>query len=225
MRDVLYYAQLAVESFVGIFGIRIYEEPRFTVLDRLDAGIEVRRYEPRLAAEVDEPGTDEEGRSRAFSLLFEYIAGANVGPERGEKIAMTAPVEVARRSQKVAMTVPVETSREGPGTRMRFFLPAKYTLASAPTPTDPRVRLVEVPAESIAVMRFSGLADDGDVARRRDAMLEALATSDWTVAGDVTTLFYDAPFTLPFVRRNEVSVAVVPRDAADTPAREEHSPP
>jgi hypothetical protein len=214
MRDVVYYAQLAIESLVGVFGLRLYEEPRFDVVARIEPAIEVRRYDARLAAEVDETETDEAARGRAFSALFEYIAGANIGRDAGEKIAMTTPVEVATpRAEKIAMTVPVETSRTGPGTRMRFFLPAKYTFESAPRPTDPRVRLVEIPAGSVAVLRFGGRPSDSDIEQRREALLRAIEASRWTAAGDATTLFYDAPFTLPFVRRNEISVPVVPRDA------------
>ena len=209
MRDLLYYAQLALESIVGVFGLRLYEEPRYAVVETLAGGVEVRRYEPRLAAEVDESGMP--GADRAFSTLFAYIAGANRGAETGEKIAMTTPVEVASAPEKVAMTAPVEKAPTAAGVRMRFFLPAHYTRETAPVPADPRVRVVEVPAENLAVLRFSGSAPDAEIARRRAALLDAVGRSSWRTDGEVVTLFYDAPFTLPFARRNEVAVAVAPR--------------
>ncbi len=121
-----------------MFGVRIYEEPRYAAVAALSDGVEVRRHAPRLAAESEVAGDDVEARSSAFRILFASIAGANAG---AENIAMTAPVETA----------------PGPGgVRMRFFLPARFTAATAPRPTDSRVHLILVPEETMAVLRFSG---------------------------------------------------------------------
>lgn len=219
MRDALYYAQLALESVVGVFGIRLYEQPRYVLEARLGGGVEVRRYGPRLAAEVEmAAATPKEESERAFRALFEYIAGANGGGAGGEKIAMTTPVEVSREPEKIAMTTPVETARSGSVTRMRFFLPARLTRETAPAPRDPRVRIVEIPPDLLAIRRFSGTAPDDEIARQREALLRTLAGSDWRPAGRPVTLVYDAPFTLPFVRRNEVAVSVARAPAAATSA-------
>ena len=107
---VSYYGVLALESVVGVFGIRLYEEPRYDVIDRLAHQVEIRRYGQRLAAEVEIPAAGEVGRNEAFQLLFAYIAGANRTAASGsDRIAMTVPVEVHDR-EKVAMTVPVQTT-------------------------------------------------------------------------------------------------------------------
>ncbi|MGC8159750.1 heme-binding protein, partial [Salmonella enterica] len=88
--------------------------------------------------ELTSPG--EAGRSEAFQLLFAYIAGANRASAMGRgTVAMTAPVEVSGR-ELVAMTVPVETSNSASAAHMRFFLPAKYSLDTAPKALNPRVR-------------------------------------------------------------------------------------
>jgi len=52
-QSISYYAVLALESLVGLFGIRLYEEPRYDVIDRIADRVEIRRYAPRLAAEVE----------------------------------------------------------------------------------------------------------------------------------------------------------------------------
>jgi hypothetical protein len=52
---ITYYAALAIESLIGLFGIRLYEEPLYDVIDRIADRVEIRLYAPRLAAEV-EPG-------------------------------------------------------------------------------------------------------------------------------------------------------------------------
>ena len=205
LRDVLYYAQLGLESSLGVFGIRIYEEPRHTVVATLRDGVEVRRYAPRLAAETEVAGKDVEARSSAFRILFAYIAGANAG---AEKIAMTAPVATAPPAERLAMTAPVETAPGAGGVRMRFFLPARYTAATAPRPTDARVHLIPVPEETMAVLRFSGRGAEADLARSTEALRAVLAPTPWRPVADPVILFYDPPFALPFLRRTEAAVRV-----------------
>lgn len=204
---VAYYLTLGVESAVGFFGIRLYEEPHYTVLERVGHAVEIRRYAPRLAAEVAVTTPGEAGQSQAFRLLFEYIAGANRGAPSENRISMTTPVE-AREPQRIAMTTGVQV-RDSGGVRMRFFLPVALTRHSAPEPTNPAVQIVEVPEETIATLRFSGAGRD--MPERQAALLAALAGSHWQAVGDPHALFYDAPFTLPFVRRNEAAVAVASR--------------
>jgi hypothetical protein len=198
VQAIPYYGVLAVESVLNVFGVRLYEEPRYTVIDHVDS-VEIRRYAPRVAAAV-EFSSRALDRGDAFRLLFDYIAGAN---KTAGRIAMTAPVEL--RSERLAMTAPVQTS----GARMMFFLPATYSAASAPQPKDPRVKIVEVPAEKIAVLRFTGLGGASWLRQRQ--LMSKLIRSDWKPVGEPFMFYYDAPFTLPFLRRNEAAVTVEPR--------------
>jgi hypothetical protein len=205
-RSINYYGVVVLESVLGVFGIRLYEEPRYNVIDRISNRVEIRRYSPRLAAQVDLTSAGDAGRRRAFQLLFAYIAGANRAPAFGQgAIAMTTPVEV-RGKELMAMTMPVETLDGGNAGHMRFFLPSKYSLDTAPKPLDPEVRLVTVSQEMIATLRFSGSATN--VAERKAELIAKLADTTWRPTSEPFTLFYDAPFTLPFLRRNEAAVAV-----------------
>ena len=105
-QSIAYYGVLLLESVLGVFGIRIYEEPRYDVINRIGDRVEIRRYGPRLAAEVDLAVAGEAGRSEAFKLLFAYIAGANRASASGnDRIAMTVPVEVSGK-ERLAMTAP-----------------------------------------------------------------------------------------------------------------------
>ena len=126
-QTLCYYGALALESVLGVFGVRLYEEPHYDAIDRVADRVEIRRYAHRLAAEVQLAVAGEAGRNEAFRLLFAYIAGANRASGLGNrKIAMTVPVEV-RDKELVAITVPVQTSETNGTTLMRFFLPAKYS--------------------------------------------------------------------------------------------------
>ena len=192
----------------SVVGIRSgYEGPDFRVVDQVGDDVEIRRYPARLTAAATVDAADSSsGRDQAFRVLFDYISGANKGQS---EVDMTTPVEVDTSAEKIAMTVPVETAaaESGPVT-MYLFLPASYTPASAPEPTDPRVQIVELPSTTKAVLRFSGWGSDDSIEDNTGQLLEALGGSDWTVAGERTTLFYDPPWTLPFFRRNEIAIPV-----------------
>lgn len=207
LRDLAHWAQLGLEFVVGVFGLRRYEEPRYDVLETLPSGVEMRRYAPRVAVQVDVAGSGVDARDEAFRILFRYIAGANAAAAR---LATTAPVSAATEPEKIAMTVPVATTDGEGGVRMQFFLPARYTVATAPRPADERVRIVPVAEETVAVMRISGSAPRQEIARRTAALLAGMAAADRRPAGTPVVLYYDAPFTVPFLRRNEVAVAVSP---------------
>jgi hypothetical protein len=208
MSAIWYYTVLIFESVIGVFGLRIYEQPAYTVLDRPADNIEIRRYAPRVAAEV---ALNREGRadSQAFTLLFNYIAGANRNAAgASERVAMTTPVDLAR-PERIAMTAPVQTERGDSAVRMRFFLPAALTAETAPKPADDRVKIVSVPEETVATLRFTW--SGRDLAEKQKQLIAALDISRWQPAGAPYGLFYDAPFTIPFLRRNEAAVAVSAR--------------
>ena len=205
-QTISYYAVLAIEALLGVFGLRLYEEPRYQVVDRIADRIEIRRYAPRLAAEVELPHAGKRGREKAFRLLFAYIAGANrTSTSENARMVMTMPVEV-REGARIAMTVPVRTSEASDGVRMQFFLPAKYNLDNAPQPIDARVKLMANNNEMVAILRFSG--GGGDFTERQAELIARLKGSRWQPAGEPHIFSYDAPFTLPFLRRNEAAVAV-----------------
>lgn len=199
------YLKLAAESALSVVGVRSqYEQPKYEVIAYVGE-IEVRRYAPRFAAQTTVETPDEvTGRNEAFKILAGYIFGANRA-KRG--IAMTTPVETAR-PRDIAMTSPVQTSGGGGRWTQRFYLPSDVTPQNAPEPLDSRVELVQAPEETVAATIFTGLATDVD--RRKRDLLARLQGSGWGPTGEPFTMFYDPPFTIPFLRRNEVAVMVQP---------------
>ena len=199
---------LCLEAAASSVGVRWgVEEPRYTVEDTV-GDVEVRRYGRRIAAETTVPGEEGPARNTGFRRLAGYIFGAN---HRKATIAMTAPVaqQPAGAAHTIAMTAPVSQTRgaEG-GSVIRFFMPADSTMDALPEPDDTSVRLVAVPAETVAVLRFSGDRSPGAVAHRSGSLLSALRDTAYQPAGSPMAWFYDPPFTVPFRRRNEVAVAV-----------------
>jgi hypothetical protein len=204
---------LAILTSLSVTGCSVFgvgseiEEPDYRVVERPAENLEIRRYEPRVAAQARVPLTGEDGdaRSRAFRLLFDYISGAN---EPAEEIEMTAPVATEDTSGKIEMTAPVATRQTDGEMVMRFYLPERYSEETAPKPTNPKVEIVTEPAGHVAVLRFSGSRDEEAVEARTDELLAAVQDLQWHAVDAPAAYFYDPPWTLWFLRRNEVAMPV-----------------
>ncbi len=202
-----------VEAAGFVVGVRAgTEEPPHTV-EQISNGLQIRRYGPRIAAETVVNDTEEGARNRGFRALAGYIFGAN---HAKSKIAMTAPVSQQRGrangGERIAMTAPVSQEAGPDGTwAIRFFMPVKWTLDTLPAPNDDAVKLVTVPAENFAVLRFTGARGPGAVASRTDELLRLLDDTEYRPAGPAVAWFYDPPWTVPCLRRNEVAVPVTTR--------------
>jgi len=168
-----------------------YEEPKFTTIKKTDV-YEVRRYEKRTVAEVTY-GEEDSG----FSVLFDYISGANKG---SNEIDMTIPVT---QFEEIDMTVPVIQSSIGEKMSMRFFLPKKYSKQTAPEPSDKRISIIELPEEYFAVISYSGFASDSNFEEHRKELEIALKQDGLFTKGPAVRATYNSPFTPPFLRRNE----------------------
>ncbi len=183
------------------------EQPVFSVLDKAGA-VEIRQYGPRLAAETTVAGSEESARNDGFRKVAGYIFGGNTTKAQ---VAMTAPVvqAPAGKSQTIAMTAPVVQARSASGAwTIQFIMPARYTRQTLPVPTSADVRIIDVPAQTYAVLRFSGARDGKAVAGRTADLMQSLSNGAWRATGQPVAWFYDPPWTLPAFRRNEVAVTV-----------------
>jgi len=177
------------------------DEPAFTVVQITDV-FEVRQYAPYLVAEVLVPGPVNEAGSQGFNLLGGYIFGKNKG-ER--KLEMTAPVtQQVAPPVKLEMTAPVTQTATPGGFLVQFVMPKGYTLATLPEPLDARVKLREVPGGRVAVIRFSGTWSQSTYDEHLEKLRSALAAAGMATTGEPVSSRYNSPFSLPFLRRNEI---------------------
>ena len=185
------------------------EEPTYSVVQKTEQ-FEVRQYEPYLVAEVVVPGPVSEAGSQGFSLLGGYIFGKNKG-ER--KLEMTAPVTQTTIDPpapvKLEMTAPVTQAATPSGFLVQFVMPKGYTLTTLPEPLDARVKLREVPANRVAVIRFSGSWSQSLYAEKLQTLRGALAAAGMATVGEPVSSRYNSPFSLPFLRRNEIWLNLV----------------
>jgi hypothetical protein len=186
------------------------EEPAYSV-ERLTDGLEIRHYGQRIAAETTVHADEVSARNAGFRRLAGYIFGDN---QSSTKIAMTAPVVQQAGGQggeKIAMTAPVSQEAGADGEWViRFFMPANKTLETLPKPNDTAVRLFTIPAQTVAVRRFSGSRDHGAIASQTAELISALRDDGFEPIGTPAAWFYDPPWTVPVMRRNEIAVAIEP---------------
>lgn len=195
---LLLTAILVAASLVPSVIAMASDEPAFTV-ELKDGDFEIRRYAPLLAAEVTVTGERSAAINQGFRLLADFIFGNNTARK---KIDMTAPV-TQQLSEKIAMTVPVTQQSTGDAWKVRFMMPAKYTAATLPVPNDKRVTIISEPERRFAVIRFSGWSSDSNLSEHK-AMLEAWVNKKGLKpASAPIAAFYNPPWSLPFLRRNE----------------------
>lgn len=167
-------------------------EVEYTVIGQIGEA-EVRTY-PALSI-VSVSGYPE---NEAFGFLFRYISGRN---RAGAKIPMTAPVLTA---STIPMTAPVITERE----TMSFVMPPGFTAGDLPEPLEAVVHPGDIPARTVAVIRFSGRADPRVVEDQTARLLAILAEHEVRVTGSPFLMRYNAPFVPGFLRKNEAAVPI-----------------
>lgn len=181
------------------------EQAEYSIVKKAD-GYEVREYAPHIEAQTTVEGSYDEALNTGFRIIAGYIFGGNI---KKESIAMTAPVrEQKQSSEKIAMTAPVVASAEGGSRVIAFVMPRSYSLSTLPTPNDPRVKLVEVPAKKMAVLRFSWFRTSDRIKKMEERLLSVLSRDSIEILGTPSYAGYNAPWTPPWMSRNEVMVEI-----------------
>lgn len=195
-------------SLWGFFSSRV-EQADYGVVRRMN-GYEIREYPAHIVAQTKVSGSYGESMSTGFTLVAGYIFGGNTKKER---IAMTAPVvaqnePLAKAGEHIAMTAPVVATTDGDSQIISFGMPRSYTLESLPTPNNPRVQLVMIPPKRYAVMRFSGYRTDARIKGMQEKLSSKLGQDGVVVIGGTSYAGYNAPWTPPWMTRNEVLIEV-----------------
>jgi effector-binding domain-containing protein len=177
------------------------EIPDYEVI-KSEGDIEIRQYAPMIVAQVQMSGKREEAIGDGFRMLADYIFGNNIVKQ---EIAMTAPVQ-QQESMKIAMTAPVQQQSAGDDWQVSFVMPSEYSMATLPKPVNERVELKQIPAKEFAVITFSGTNSDENVQEHEKILMEYIEANDLTVNGPPKYAFYNPPWTLPPMRRNEVMI-------------------
>lgn len=161
------------------------EEQVYQTVHR-DGELEIRHYPPAMMATVRMKGTVyRDVASSGFRKLAGYIFGGN---DRGQKIAMTAPVHMSMGPE---------------GSTMQFVMPAGMDSSNLPNPNDASVKIELSQPLHMAAIRFSGYANDEAIRKQSEKLEMLLKAKGITQLAPVKYLGYDAPYKL-VGRRNEV---------------------
>ncbi len=185
-------------------GVMAVEEASYTMIHK-ERTFELRDYAPQIVAETLVSGNREDAGNKAFRKLFRYISGENTA---SKKIAMTAPVGQEPSSESIPMTRPVVQGKVEQRWAVSFMMPAEYTLETLPSPNDASVKLRLIPARRVAARRYSGRWTQSRYQKFHAELVDWMGKRRLTAAGPAEWARYNAPFTLPLFRRNEILIPV-----------------
>ena len=165
------------------------EKPPYELVESYE-DFELRRYAPRVVAEVEVDGDMREASNRGFRRLAGYIFGGNEG---GQKIKMTSPVDLRPDGERWSLT---------------FTMPRQHDLQDLPVPNDGGVKLRQTDGQMFAAVAFRGTPPEADVQKRVDELKQAVAAQGLVVQGDYVYARYAPPSVPGFLKRNEVLLPV-----------------
>ncbi len=187
-------------SFLFYFWANIsaaIEEPSYRVIT-VNEFYEIREYDDRLAVQT----IQKNGQNGAFRKLFKYISGSNIS---STKIEMTTPVT---QSVKIDMTTPVMQKFQDGEMIMKFFLPRKFKLKTAPQPLSEDLSIVIVKGGKYAVIKYSGRSTYKNFEKHSKVLIEALVADKVETIDQPIKATFNGPLTPFFARRNEAMVRI-----------------
>jgi hypothetical protein len=205
-RAMQVWFQIGITLSLFLIGVPLamaIEEPSYRVIEQAEP-FEIRQYVPLIVAQVEVSGDLSEASGAGFRLIANYIFGNNLSVQKGG----TSTAEPA--PEKIAMTIPVIA--EGKGDKktwlIQFVMPKQYTLDTLPKPNNSQVKLVPVNTQKVAVIRFSGFVSDDKVQEKTQALKEWIAARNGVIVGSPRLARYNPPWSIPWMRRNEILIAV-----------------
>lgn len=188
----------------GYFSSHV-EQAEYRIIEKRD-GYEIREYSAHIVAQTTVKGKYSDALNEGFRIIAGYIFGGN---SKKQNIAMTSPViQQSADSEKISMTTPVLATIQGESHIISFVMPKSYNLQTLPTPTDSRVKIVEVPIKQFAVINFSWLRTEESVRKNESKLFELLSRDSVEILGSPIYAGYNAPWTPPWMTRNEIMIEI-----------------
>jgi len=205
---IIFYIVLfffVIWSIWGLFSSKV-EQAKYIVIKN-EKDYEIRKYPEHIVAQTIVKGPYEAALNQGFRNVAGYIFGGNV---KKESISMTAPVTERRNlSEKISMTAPVLAKKEGESHVISFVMPSSYTIHSLPKPLNSNVKIVTVPEKKFAVIRFSWYRSERKINKMENKLVTALVRDGIEHKGNPVYAGYNAPWTPPWLVRNEVMIEIV----------------
>lgn len=153
-----------------------------------DKSIQIRQYPALLIANVRIQGERYESINDGFRVLANYIFGDN------------------GKQQTIAMTAPVMQTEDKNDWVIQFIMPSGITQANLPKPDDKRIFFTTLPPTKFIVIQFNGMATDRNLNAHAEHLRDYIAHHQLSTTGKIIYGFYNPPWILPFLRRNEIMI-------------------
>jgi hypothetical protein len=179
--------------------------PSYSVIEKRN-DYEIRLYEPYITAQVEVMGRYNEAINQGFQILADYIFGNNT---KKSDIAMTAPVtETENQSEKMDMTAPVTEISDDQTRTISFVMPFEYTLKTLPKPNNPQIKIIPQESRKVAVLQFSWFRNADRITKKKQELLDFLKRDKLSPKTSPEYAGYNAPFTAPWLNRNEIMIEI-----------------
>jgi hypothetical protein len=163
-----------------------YETPKYSVIT-MEEPFEIRQYESFYIVEYENVNDPE--INNGFGTLFRYISSDNA------------------EKKKINMTVPVIEEMTVNGLKMAFVVPKEYW-EKTPSPNNPNLSVKEFDHGLFAVIRYSGFSNTNKERMKLEMLESWIGQRGYKKASNAMLAFYNAPFTPPMFRRNEIMIRV-----------------
>ena len=184
-------------SFFFSCQVMAIEEPKFKIM--ADEGeLEIRSYDEYLVAETAVEGSFDTASRKGFRRVAGYIFGENENS--------------SGQSEKIQMTAPVTVKPDNEGWVLHFVMPSNYDMSQLPVPNNDSILLKKIEAHLAAVIIFSGFTTDAKIQDKTEELKVWLEKKDFKIAGPQQIARYNDPFTLPWLRRNEIIFKVTAKN-------------
>ena len=197
---------LLISTFmlIGSGGVMATEEAKYQV-NYQQENFQVRQYEAHIVAETIVDSEFEDAGSEAFQRLFKYISGNNTAKQ---SIDMTAPVSQEADGQKIDMTSPVGQQSVNGRWAVSFMMPESSSYETLPKPNNSDVVLKQVPERYIASIEYSGFWSETSYKENKNKLQAWISKNGYQVIDEPIWARYNDPFTLWFLRRNEILIPI-----------------
>tara|TARA_Y100000814_G_scaffold149494_1_gene108715 strand:+ start:107 stop:664 length:558 start_codon:yes stop_codon:yes gene_type:complete len=166
-----------------------YKEPSFSLIDK-ENNIELRQYDEYVIARTSIPVNQSEEDNNMFRVLASYIFGRN------------------EKNQSIPMTAPVTTYENNDTYDMIFYMLDVNNIQELPNPSGQNISLENFNLGKCAVISFSWFASKNKINKYTEKLKKYINDNGYTVDSPFMVNRYDPPWTLPFLRRNEILVKI-----------------
>ncbi len=161
-----------------------YKTAQYKVIQIISEKIEVREYKNLTLATVT---ANEDSKNNNFRILFKFISGNN---EQNQEIKMTTPVFQEKILNKRSMS---------------FVMPDEFNHNNIPKPVNRNISIENLENVRFIAIRFSGRSSDDNFTKYQTILEETIKENNIKLYSDnPTKAYYNSPWTIPFLKRNEV---------------------